>query len=776
MRQMIKSFLCMVFLAYGLQASWGFALLGPIPANATAPDGWQTAVIGYNLAYTAFVDISGNPVFLGDIGGPKNYAEGYRRNAPVLYYAYDENFSGFFGLDGETAVDQAFNIMNSAFTNNPTGTTQGLDGYSSSLSEFPFNSQHFNYTAQSLFLTDLKSTTLHLLVEQLGLAQPERFTWTLAERASVGPACPADEIYDVVQRNFDAMSTSPNQILYSSYVNNILYTYWILEACAPPDPLAVTEPFAVDPEAQQYTSVAADTYSTALGIQGGVLVQAGGGLQIGGFYTGLTRDDVEGLRYLLRTNNINLELPATGSQIVTTNISSTILINDLDLGLLSASALTNSPTALQALFPNLLILSVVTNYTVVCTPNVVSYLTNFIGAPAGSAPVFVVVTNGSNCAYQPVYTYTFANVITNTFFTNSYVQTVTTTLGSPPIGAPVGSPLVTNSTSTSTTLSNVTSGSYFIIPAGDCGLIIVPGSGITNSVTMTTNVITTFTNSAGFVYSQSIVTIFNNLQFLAHPIICGTATPVAGRYQGIEKVQFVRVPDLQVDPLTGNFLQPITNTYSMVIFNPTNSQYSIQTFQRVVTRPDILITAADDIAANTFVGTVVRNINYNQANILPGLAGPGVINSPTTFSFNKVGLTFQNGPVVDTTQAFLSELTDIPSVAWASFDASTNDPEVYPNGQSIQNLENQLAIQISPTSLANGTNNSVYVPVTFTATGGGFAPPFTWSATGLPTGLTVSSGGTLSGTPTQSGTFDFTLQLTDSFAHSVQWTYSITIQ
>lgn len=772
---MIKSFLCVMFLACGLQASWGFALLGPIPTGATAPDGWETALLAYDLAYEAFVDISGNPVFLGDIGTPKNYAEGYRRNAPVLYYAYDENFSGFFGLDGETAVDQAFNIMNSAFTNNPTGTTQGLDGYSSSLSEFPFNSQHFNYTAQSLFLTDLKSTTLHLLVEQFGLAQPERFTWTLAER-DVGAACPITTEYTVVQRNFDTITPSPNQVLYSPYVNNILYTYWILEACGG-TPAAETEPFAVDPEAQQYTSVAANNFSLVDSIiNGDEEFEGGGGLQIGGFYTGLTRDDVQGLRYLLRTNNINLELPATGSQIVTTNISSTILINDLDLGLLSASALTNSPTALQALFPNLLILSVVTNYTVVCTPNVVSYLTNFIGAPAGSAPVFVVVTNGSNCAYQPVYTYTFANVITNTFFTNSYVQTVTTTLGSPPIGAPVGSPLVTNSTSTSTTLSNVVSGSYFIIPAGDCGLIIVPGSGITNSVTMTTNVLTTFTNSAGFVYSQSIVTTFYNLQFLAHPIICGTATPVAGRYQGIEKVQFVRVPDLQVDPLTGNFLQPITNTYSMVIFNPTNSQYSTQTFQRVVTRPDILITAADDIAANTFNGTVVRNINFNQANILPGLAGPGVINSPTTFSFNKVGQAFWQPPLEFVTEAFLSQITQLPSVAWASFDASTNEPEVYPNGQSIQNLENQLAIQISPTSLANGTNNSLYTPVTFTATGGGFAPPFTWSATGLPTGLTLSSGGTLSGTPTQSGTFDFTLQLTDSFAHSVQWTYSITIQ
>jgi hypothetical protein len=46
----------------------------------------------------------------------------------------------------------------------------------------------------------------------------------------------------------------------------------------------------------------------------------------------------------------------------------------------------------------------------------------------------------------------------------------------------------------------------------------------------------------------------------------------------------------------------------------------------------------------------------------------------------------------------------------------------------------------------------------------------------LPPGLALSSGGTLSGTPTQSGTFDFYLVMTDALGRSVQWYYSITIQ
>jgi hypothetical protein len=66
--------------------------------------------------------------------------------------------------------------------------------------------------------------------------------------------------------------------------------------------------------------------------------------------------------------------------------------------------------------------------------------------------------------------------------------------------------------------------------------------------------------------------------------------------------------------------------------------------------------------------------------------------------------------------------------------------------------------------------------VQFSASGGSATTPFTWSATGLPDGLSVSPGGTLSGTPTEGGTFDFTVTLTDATGMTVQWFYTIIIQ
>ncbi len=63
----------------------------------------------------------------------------------------------------------------------------------------------------------------------------------------------------------------------------------------------------------------------------------------------------------------------------------------------------------------------------------------------------------------------------------------------------------------------------------------------------------------------------------------------------------------------------------------------------------------------------------------------------------------------------------------------------------------------SPLAMA-GVGN--YYQATLSATGG--APPYQWSGSGVPHGLTLSSGGVLSGTPTAAGNGTVTAQVTDS--------------
>jgi hypothetical protein len=74
-----------------------------------------------------------------------------------------------------------------------------------------------------------------------------------------------------------------------------------------------------------------------------------------------------------------------------------------------------------------------------------------------------------------------------------------------------------------------------------------------------------------------------------------------------------------------------------------------------------------------------------------------------------------------------------------------------------------LPLKVATTSLPNGVLNVAYPSTTLQATGG--VPPFTWTLTSgsLPTGLnSLAANGTISGTPTATGTFDFTVQVTDS--------------
>jgi uncharacterized protein (TIGR03437 family) len=81
----------------------------------------------------------------------------------------------------------------------------------------------------------------------------------------------------------------------------------------------------------------------------------------------------------------------------------------------------------------------------------------------------------------------------------------------------------------------------------------------------------------------------------------------------------------------------------------------------------------------------------------------------------------------------------------------------------------------TPTPLANGSARASYI-LTFSAAGGW--PPYTWSAgSGLPVGLTLNpASGVLSGIPTATGNFTFSIRVTDSSQFSTSKTFSLTIQ
>jgi hypothetical protein len=81
-------------------------------------------------------------------------------------------------------------------------------------------------------------------------------------------------------------------------------------------------------------------------------------------------------------------------------------------------------------------------------------------------------------------------------------------------------------------------------------------------------------------------------------------------------------------------------------------------------------------------------------------------------------------------------------------------------------------VSITTTSLPGGVE---LIPYSQTLSASGGTAPYTWAITSgsLPPGLALSSGGVLSGTPTQSGFYTFSVTATDSLSLSASYTYSL---
>jgi hypothetical protein len=193
--------------------AYGFSVLGPYKP-------WMTEALGYRQP--------------GDIGGPTFLTETYRWNLPTITYGFDQSFLDYFGEEGVRAVEEAFAILNDL----PPMSQIDLNAY-------PTRSTLANFEAQSLAYRDLKSHTLGLLLNQLGLAEPSRFTYTIRARH----AGAASTNYAVVTLNYDPFTFVP-----ATNVNGDEYTYDIVERANPVRVDALES--KLDPFADGWTAVA----------------------------------------------------------------------------------------------------------------------------------------------------------------------------------------------------------------------------------------------------------------------------------------------------------------------------------------------------------------------------------------------------------------------------------------------------------------------------------------------------------------------------------------
>ncbi len=94
---------------------------------------------------------------------------------------------------------------------------------------------------------------------------------------------------------------------------------------------------------------------------------------------------------------------------------------------------------------------------------------------------------------------------------------------------------------------------------------------------------------------------------------------------------------------------------------------------------------------------------------------------------------------------------------------------------STDNSVAYAPIAISTTTLPNPVYNQAYAAQTLSATGGSGTLSYATTSGALPAGMAISSGGVVSGTPTASGPFNFTVTATDPEGSTASRAFSITI-
>lgn len=258
-----------VGLLFGLalaQHAGAFTLWGPLEA-------FQTADLDYGLRfYYQNVAVDSALGFIEN-GGPKLIGSGSRLTTPIVTYAFDSTFLDYFGSQGVAAVDSAMRLLNTL----PAASSAKLANFLTD------GNEPVNYTAQALEMLDLKSTVMWLMVEHMGLLG-ETHVFDLQYREHYGtPAC--DYNYFTINRAYDPVTHDP-----TFYVNGQAYGFEIWDGCS----IGVNVGDAIE----TVNDVTATTFTAVATPQG---------LQLGGYYLGLTRDDMGGLQYLYKKDNYAFE-------------------------------------------------------------------------------------------------------------------------------------------------------------------------------------------------------------------------------------------------------------------------------------------------------------------------------------------------------------------------------------------------------------------------------------------------------------------------------------
>ncbi len=176
---------------------------------------------------------------------------------------------------------------------------------------------------------------------------------------------------------------------------------------------------------------------------------------------------------------------------------------------------------------------------------------------------------------------------------------------------------------------------------------------------------------------------------------------------------------------------------------------------------DVAVTEGNSGTTNA-VFTVTLNAASGQTVTVNYATADGTATQPADYTNTAGTLTFTPGQTTRTiTVPVIGEtIPEANETFFVNLSGATN--ATISDNQGVGTITNDdVPVTVSPGTLPNGTVATAYSQA-LSASGGVGPYSFSITAGALPAGLTLSSVGVLSGTPTAGGTFNFTVTATDS--------------
>ncbi|MBO2008536.1 FG-GAP-like repeat-containing protein [Hymenobacter negativus] len=425
-----------------------------------------------------------------------------------------------------------------------------------------------------------------------------------------------------------------------------------------------------------------------------------------------------------------------------------------------------------------------------------TFATGTTYSSGGQGPVNLEVSDLNNDGRPDIAT---TNVLSSTIgvLLNTSLFTAPTLSSINPTSGPVGTSVTltgTNLTGATAVRFNGTAATTFAVVNATTVTATVPAGATTGNVTVTTPIGTS--NGVAFTVTAptTVVSIVradpNPTNAASVQFTLTFAAPVTGLSLSNFSVTFIGSGFTSFGSITGFSGSGTTYTVTvntgsgsgdirLNLANSTGLTPSVSNVPYVTgeqytidkTAPTVAISSTAATGSTTSTTPFAFTVTFSES-VTGFVQGDLTVSNGTVSGFSGAGTTYTFN--VTPTTAGTATTVNVPQNVAQDQAGNGNTAAAAAYSLTFQ----APTITVTPATLPNGTQGTAYSQ-TLTAAGGTAPYAFAFTAGTLPSGLTLASNGTLAGTPTANGSFNFTVTATDAsaapgpFSGSIAYTLTI---